>query len=145
MSLLRGVSFEHLNTKRTRTRKLAGAFVRSPNEVSLVLNYAGEANTGWFNAFRKAHAACTATTSDRERFDMLMQPFAEYVVADWVNVIGEDGAPVKIYPAGVVELMTAYADQAFDLARGVLMYAMNVDNFREYSLPQVDAEALGKE
>lgn len=145
MSLLRGVSFEHLNTNRTRERRLPGAFVRSDKEVGLILRHAGESNAAWWNAFRKVNAACTAKTTDRERFDMLLPPFAEHVVVGWLDVIGEDNQPAEFYAAGVVEIMTAYADQAFDLARETIVYAMRADNFRDYQLPQVDAEALGKE
>lgn len=144
MSLLRGVSFEHLK-KQTRDFVLPGCYVRSELEVVLLLVHAGEDNAGWINAYRKEDAAKPLRDrSPREWFDALMPAFAEHVVVGWKNVIGEDGTPVPVTPALVVELLQAYGADAIDLALRPIYWSSHIDNFRDYKPPQVDAEALGK-
>jgi hypothetical protein len=144
MSLLRGVSFDHLR-KSTREYTLLGCFVRSDKEVVLILQHAGEENAGWINAFRKVDAASPLKDlSPRQHFDAVVGAFCEFVVVGWKHVNGEDGKPVEFTAAGCLEVMRAYADAALDLASRPIFFASHANNFRDFKPPVVDAEALGK-
>lgn len=144
MSLLRGVSFDHLK-KRTKEVTLPGCFVRSEHEVVLVLQHAGEDNAGWINAYRKADAEMPLhDRTPREWFDALVPAFAEFSVVGWKHVVNEHGGEEPISVAGVVEVMQAYAEVAIDLACRPIYMASNVNNFRDYKPPQIDVDALGK-
>lgn len=144
MSLLRGVLFDHLK-KKTREVILPGCFVRHEKEVVLVLKHVGEDNAGWINAYRKADAEKPLhERTPQEWFAALAPHFAEFAVVGWKHVINEDGAEEPVSVAGVLEVLRAYADVAIDLACHPIYLACNVNNFRDYKPPQVDAEALGK-
>ncbi len=142
MSLLRGVSFDHLK-KKSRPLVLAGVYVRSELEVAFEMQYPGE-DQRWLNAVRKAEAAFTPKTTEREKFDALLSVFVECAVVGWKNVIGEDEQPVAYYVAGAVEIMNAYVAVAEDLALRTMNFALAQGNFRDYSPPKLDAESLGK-
>ena len=144
MSLLRGVSFDHLK-KQTKEFILPGCYVRSDLETVLILQHAGEDNAGWINAYRKEDAAKPLRDrSPREWFHALLPAFAEHVVVGWKNVVGDDCEPAPVSIADIIELMTAYGSDAIDLALRPIYWASHIDNFRDYKPPQVDAEALGK-
>lgn len=144
MSLLRGVSFEHLK-KKTREYTLPGCFVRSDKEVVLVLQHAGDENVGWVNAYRKIEAATPLKDlSPRQHFDVLVVPFCEFAIVGWREVNGEDGTPVEYTPAGGLEVMRAYGEAALDLASRPIFFASYANNFRDFKPPTVDAESLGK-
>lgn len=144
MSLLRGVSFDHLK-KKTREFTLPGCPVRSDNDVTLILQHAGEENAGWINTFRKIDAATPLKDlTPQQHFDALVVPFCEFVVVGWKDFIGEDGQPVAFTSAGCLELMRAYGEAALDLASRPIFYASYANNFRDFKPPAVDAEALGK-
>lgn len=138
MSLLSAVSLDHLSTKRTRSFPLPGVYVPgSRSELTLLLRCADEFNTGWENEKTKLDATFKASTTERQRFDAYLPAFANHVVTGWENANDEPYAP-----ADLVTFMLRYADQAFDLARQPLLYAMNRNNFRDFAPP--DAEELGK-
>lgn len=144
MSLLRGVSFDHLE-KKPREVTLPGCFVRSKEEVILVVVHAGDDNPGWLNAYRKEDAASPlAGIEPRDYFMRLLPAFAEHVVVGWKHVINEDGKDEPVSVANIVELMTVYAAKAIDLATKSLFFCVNVNNFRDYKPPEIDADDLGK-
>lgn len=147
MSLLHGVSFDHLR-KKTREFVLPGCFVRSEKEVTLILQYCGEENEGWINAYRKIDAATPVkdlAETPRKWFDAFVEPFCAFGVVGWREVNGRDSNPVEFSLAGALEVMRAYADVAVDLAVRPIYYTANANNFRDFKPPVVDAEALGKE
>lgn len=142
MSLLRGVSFEHLK-KTTRKFPLRGCYVRAEQPVVLELRYVGD-DPKWENARFKAEAAFTTPPTPRQRFDAMLPAFCDLAVVGWEHAIGENGQPAQATAVNLREVMQAYADAALDLAIATLFLALNPDNFRETTPPKVDAEALGK-
>lgn len=145
MSLLRGVSNDHL-IKKTREFILAGYYVRSDKEATLILQHTGEDNEGWINAYRKIDAATPLEAMTvRQKFEALVGPFSEFAVVGWKHVNGEDGQLAPFSSAGVLEIMRDYGEKALDLASRPIFYASYANNFREFKPPAVDAEALGKE
>ena len=142
MSLLRGVSFDHLK-KTTKKFPLRGCHVRSQEPVVLELRYLGD-DPKWENARLKMEAAFVTPPTPRQRFDAMLPAFAELGVVGWENVLDEAGKPAPASPANVQEVLAAYAEHALDLARAVIYDALAPDNFRSTTPPKVDADALGK-
>lgn len=143
MSLLRGVSFEHLK-KTTKEFPLRGCYVRSKEPVVLELRYIGD-DPKWENARFKAEAAFVTPPTPRQRFEAWLPAFCEFAVVSWKNVYDEQGQPAKPSRENVREVMEAYGEHALDLAADALFAALAPDNFRETAAPKIDAEALGKE
>lgn len=142
MSLLRGVSFDHLK-KQTKKFPLRGCYVRSPHPVVLELRYLGD-EPKWENARLKMEAGFVTQPTPRQRFEAMLPAFAELAVVGWENVLEEDGKPAPAMLAYVIEVMTAYGEHALDLALAVIYDALAPDNFRSTTPPKVDADALGK-
>lgn len=142
MSLLRGVSFDHLK-KTTKKFPLRGCHVRCEQPVVLELRYLGD-DPKWENARLKVEAAFVTPPTPRQRFDAMLPAFAEMGVVGWEHVLDEDGQPAKATRENVSEVLAAYGEHALDLALATIFLALNADNFRETSPPKVDADALGK-
>lgn len=143
MSLLRGVSFEHLK-KSTKKFPLRGCHVRSEQPVVLELRYLGD-DAKWENARLKMEAAFVTSPPPRQRFDAMLPAFAELAVVSWEHVLDEDGKAAPATATNIQEVLSAYAEHALDLALATVFLALNPDNFRDpYHKPKIDADALGK-
>lgn len=138
MSFLRSISLDRLSTKGTKPFRLPGIYAPgSRDELTLLLRCADEHNSAWENERARIDATLKASATERQRFDAYLPAFASHVVAGWENANDE-----PYTPAALLEFMPRYADEAFDLARQPLLFAMNRNNFRDFSPP--DAEELGK-
>lgn len=142
MSLLRGVSFDHLK-KQTKKFPLRGCYVRSAQPVVLELRYLGD-DPKWENARLKMEAAFVTPPTARQRFEAMLPAFADLAVVGWENALHEDGKPAPATPENVREVLAAYSEHALDLALETIFLALHADNFRETAAPKIDADALGK-
>ncbi len=143
MSLLRGVSFDHLKKQPTKKFPLTGCFVRDDKPVVLELRYIGD-DPKWEAARMKADAAFVTPPTARQRFEAWLPAFIDLAVVGWENVLDEQGQPAPATPANVREVFDAYAAEALDLAVAPIFFAFAPDNFRDTQPPKVDVDALGK-
>lgn len=142
MSLLRGVSFEHLK-KQTKKFPLRGCYVRAQEPVVLELRYLGD-DPKWESARLKVEATFVTPPTLRQRFDAMLPAFCDLGVVGWENALDDANKPAPASRENLKEVLEAYAEHALDLAFGTIMLALNPDNFRDTAGPKPDAEALGK-
>ena len=136
--------FDDLAPQGTVRFTLDGVRVRSSKPVALVLRHAGESNTAFQNARRKADSQLKAHTGDATAEvlrPVLIGLFAKHVITGWENVVSADGNPTSYSADECEQFLTALAKRGPDIVDAMISFAFRADNFRD---PIGSAEALGK-
>jgi hypothetical protein len=149
-----GFSFKKFAARAERTAEFVLDTVSEDPEhpVTLVVRHAGEGNRSYLSAALKGANAGRARAGRGRVTPAALQMareedaalFAQHVVVDWKNAVGDDGKPVPFTADACEQFLVALADPKDgrpDVFGALVAFCQNPENFRD---PVGSVEDLGK-